>query len=136
MSVKITGLPELLNTLENRLGKKKMDAIVDRALTEGGVVFGMELRRQLAKMTPGRGYSKGYTLAEVTITNPREGFWGERQVVVHWTGNHGRYRLIHLNEFGSPQAPRPPGFGLIAQTMERAQGTYREAVASSIRRQI
>lgn len=136
MGVKITGVSQLLTELEGRFNQTKIKSVVDKALTDGSLVFGMELRRQLATFSDGQGYSKGYTLSDMTITEPSDSFNGNRAMVVHWNGPHSRYRIIHLNEWGTILNPHPAGFGKIAKAMEISQGSYGRAVGDSIRRNL
>src|SRR5690625_7550572 len=95
MSVRIEGIHELLNDLEQRLGQKRMQQVSDTALKAGADVFVKELIYQI-ESAGDKGYAKGYTVDEVTVTEPfDEG--GVRTIKVHWRGPHNRYRLIHLN---------------------------------------
>lgn len=136
MAVKVYGVDRLINQLDERFGRKRIDSIVDEALTNGALVFGMELRRQLATFSDGTGYSKGYTLDELTISSPDSGSSGNRSITIHWKGPHNRYRVIHLNEWGTIQNPSPRGKGKIAKAMELARKPYGKAVRDTIRRNL
>lgn len=131
MGVKIYGVNSLLKDLESMFSRTRIDSIIDDALTSGALVFGMELRRQLATFK-----DKGYTLDEMTISNPNASAEGGRSIIVHWKGPHSRYRIIHLNEWGTVNNPSPRGKGKIAAAMSNSQKAYGAAVRNSIRRNL
>lgn len=122
MGVKVTGQEKLIAELEKRFGKAKMQQISDRALKAGAEVFVKELKAQLATFK-----DTGATIREVTISEPFTQS-GVRTVKVHWRGPDNRYRIIHLNEWGTIQNPRPRGKGKIALAMRNAENAYREAI--------
>lgn len=135
MSVRVYGVHRLINELEHRFGKSRVDAIVDEALTAGSLVFGMELRRQLRTFSDGTGYSKGYTLDEMTISEPLDKL-GNRTITVYWRGKHSRYRIIHLNEWGTIKNPNPRGKGKIAKALMLSRQAYGKAVRDVLRRRL
>lgn len=130
MSVDITGLNKLLGELENRLGKKATQRISDQALKEGAEVFVKELKSQFESFR-----DTGASIDEITISNPT---WvgNTRTVKIHWKGPDGRYRIIHLNEFGTVKNPNPDGKGAIARSMRNAENAYRNAIKRAIERGI
>lgn len=130
MAVKVHGVNALISDLESRFGQTKMDSIVDSALTKGTLVFAMELRRQLATFK-----DEGYTLEEMTISPP-DGTAAGRSVRVYWHGPHNRYRIIHLNEWGTIRNPSPRGKGKIAKAMQISKRAYGKAIRDEIRRSI
>lgn len=131
MAVKIHGVNRLLKELDHRFGKKRINEITDEALTMGALLFGMELRRQLATFK-----DKGYTLDELTISPPSANSNGHRSIRVFWRGPHQRYRIIHLNEWGTIRNPRPRGKGKIAKAMELSKKEYAKAIRDTIRRNL
>lgn len=131
MGVKVHGVNRLLKELDQRFDKKRIEAITDEALTMGALVFGMELRRQLATFK-----DKGYTLDELTISPPEPNNRGARSIRVFWRGKHNRYRIIHLNEWGSIRIPNPRGKGKIAKAMELSKKAYGQAIRDTIRRHL
>lgn len=135
MAVKVHGVDRLLNELDGRLGQARMQSIIADAVEAGALVFGMELRRQLATFSDGKGQSQGYTLQELTIMPP-QGDGKETKVIVHWKGSHNRYRIIHLNEWGTIKNPNPRGKGKIAKAMELSKRAYGKAIRDAIRRGI
>ncbi len=136
MAVKVHGVNRLLQELDQKFSKKRIDNIMDDALTQGALVFGMELRRQLATFSDGTGYSKGYTLDELTISPPGLGANRNRSIQIYWRGPRSRYRIIHLNEWGTIRNPRPRGKGKIAKAMKLSQKAYGKAVRDTLRRAI
>lgn len=136
MAVKVHGVNRLLSELDNKFGKKRIDGITDDALTKGALVFGMELRRQLLTFSDGTGYSQGYTVQEVSIGEPGPGDNKSRSLRIYWSGPKGRYRIIHLNEWGTIKNPRPRGKGKIAKAMKLSKKSYGQAIRDEIRRNL
>jgi hypothetical protein len=126
MSVKISGLDKLLKELEQRYGKENIQRVSDKALTDGAEVFVEELKSQFASFK-----DTGASIEEITISEP---LWvgDARTVKVHWRGPKGRYRIIHLNEFGTVKNPNPAGKGAIARAMISAESAYRKAVKQAV----
>lgn len=135
MGVRVYGVTRLLNRLEEKFGKVHIEKVIDEALTNGALVFGMELMRQLKTFSDGTGYSKGYTLDEVVISDPLD-VHGNRTIKVYWKGKNNRYRIIHLNEWGTIKNPRPRGKGKIAKALALSQKAYGKAVRDTIRRRL
>lgn len=133
MGIRIYGTKRLINELESRLGRKRLKKVIDEAITAGALVLGMELRRQLRTFSDGTGYSKGYTVDELTISEPLDSSEG-RTIKIHWRGKHQRYRIIHLNEWGTIRNPNPRGKGKIAKAMTLGKQAYGKAVRDTLRR--
>ncbi|WP_096269502.1 hypothetical protein [Paucisalibacillus globulus] len=127
MSVKIRGLDKLLNELETRLGKDGMQRISDKALIDAANEFVKTLKSEFESFK-----DQGYSIEEITITGP-EWINNVRTVKVHWKGPHGRYRIIHLNEWGTIRNPNPRGKGAIARAMKNSEKAYRDAVRKALR---
>lgn len=127
MSVKVTGLSELLGDLEKRLGKQNMQKVSDKALLAGAKVFVAELERQMETFK-----DQGYSIEEIDIFGP---IWeaGKRIIKIRWRGPHERYRIIHLNEWGTVQNPNPKGKGAIARAMRNCERAYLQAVERAVR---
>ena len=126
MSVEITGLDELLRTLENRYGAANMQRLNDKALLKGADIFVRELKRNFERFK-----DEGYSIEEITISEPRT-VLGVRMVTIHWRGPHSRYRIIHLNEWGTVKNPNPRGKGAIARSIRNAETAYRNAIKESL----
>ncbi|MGW6384986.1 hypothetical protein [Peribacillus butanolivorans] len=127
MSVKIKGEKALVAELERRIGKMKAQQLSDKALKRGAQVFIKELKSQFESFK-----KTGASIEEMKISEP---MWvaGVRTVKVYWRGPKERYRIIHLNEFGTVQNPNPKGKGSIARAMRNAERAYREAIKQAIR---
>ncbi|MDY0396779.1 HK97 gp10 family phage protein [Virgibacillus halophilus] len=128
MSVKVTGLEQLLGELDRRFGKEAMERISDAALLRGAEIFVKELNASIG--TSGK-YAKGWSVEDTSIEGP-EYIGGVKTVKVHWNGPHGRYRIIHLNEWGTVKIPSPPRKGAIARAMRNAEHAYREAIKQAV----
>lgn len=122
------GLDQVLDDLEQRFGKDNMDRISDAALLKGADVFVKELKASIG--TSGK-YAKGWTVEDITISGP-EYIGGTKVVKVHFNGPHGRYRIVHLNEWGTVKSPNPPRKGAIARAMRNAEQAYREAIKQAV----
>ncbi|MEI3596906.1 MULTISPECIES: HK97 gp10 family phage protein [unclassified Oceanobacillus] len=128
IDIKMTGVNELLEELDRRFGKENMDRISDAALLKGAEVFVKELKASIG--TSGK-YAKGWTVEDITISGPQY-IGGVKVVKVHFNGPHGRYRIIHLNEWGTVKIPNPPRKGAIARAMRNAENAYREAIKQAV----
>lgn len=126
MSVKITGLEKLLNNLEKRYGQQNMQSVSDKALLAGAKIFVKELKSQFESFK-----DTGASIDEITISEP---MWlgNVRTVKVHWRGPNNRYRIIHLNEWGTIKNPNPQGKGAIARALKNAEAAYRNAIKKAI----
>lgn len=126
MGVEIKGERELLKQLERRIGEEAARRIGDEGLKQGARLFVKELERQFEHFK-----DKGFSIDEITITGPLN-FAGERVMRIHWVGPHDRYRVIHLNEWGTIKNPNPDGKGAIARALKNSEDAYRAAVKQAI----
>lgn len=129
MSVKINGFEKLLKDLETRFGTGRTQQISDQALKAGAKVYVKELKSQLEMFR-----DTGATVDEVTISEP-ETINGSRTIKVYWKGPKNRYRIIHLNEWGTIKNPNPAGKGAIARSLQSAASAYRNAIKQEIARE-
>lgn len=127
MSVKLTGEKKLLADIEKHIGKLKVQQLSDMALKKGAEVFVSELKSQFESFK-----DTGATIDEMTISEP---MWvnGSRTIKIHWSGPENRYRIIHLNEFGTVKNPNPKGKGAIARAMRNAEKEYRDTIKRVIK---
>ena len=130
MKAEIKGQKQLMADLERRLGPTVMKRKVDAAITAGAKVFVKELKQQFQTFR-----DTGASIDEITISEP---FWmdGVRTVRVHWKGPKNRYRIIHLNEWGTVKNPNPRGKGAIARALKNSEKAYRDAIRRSLGRSI
>lgn len=122
MSVKISGMDKLLKDLEARLGKEAMQQISDQALMDAAEVFVEELKKEFAGFKDTGGSLEEITISPIKLIN------GVRTIKIHWSGPKGRYRIIHLNEWGTIRNPRPRGKGAIARTLNNSKKAYQDAL--------
>lgn len=128
MSVEIRGLSELLGDLERRFGEQAVIRISDEALVEASLVFKAALIAQLAMFK-----DTGATLDELTFSDPYNKD-GVRTITVHWKGPKNRYRVIHLNEYGTVKNPNPRGKGSITRAVQLSEASYARAIRNAIER--
>ncbi|MGM9925599.1 MAG: hypothetical protein ACI35R_15230 [Bacillus sp. (in: firmicutes)] len=127
MSVSIKGDRQLLAELERRFGPMHVQRISDRALLKGAQVFKRELEQQFERFK-----KTGASKEEITIADPVT-LNGNRTVRIHWKGPKGRYRIIHLNEWGTVKNPNPRGKGAVARAMRNAENAYRETIKKALK---
>lgn len=122
------GMNELLAELDRRFGEENMNRISDAALLKGAEVFVKYLKSSIG--TSGK-YAKGWTVDDITISDPVY-ISGVKTIKVHFNGPRGRYRIVHLNEWGTVKIPNPPRKGAIARAMRNAEHAYREAIKQAV----
>lgn len=118
MTVKLKGLKEIEQALERKYGKQKMKKITDKALIAGGQVIIKEIQVNFQSFK-----DTGASIDEVTLSKPYS-LNGVRTIKVHWKGPKDRYRIIHLNEFGTVKNPNPDGKGAIDRALRSGRDTY------------
>lgn len=128
IKMNLIGMNELLSELDRRFGKENMERISDKALLKGAELFVKVLNKSIG--TSGK-YAEGWTVEDTSIEGPVY-VGGVKTVKVHWNGPHGRYRIIHLNEYGTVKNPNPPRKGAIARAMREAEHAYREIIKQAV----
>ena len=128
MSVEIRGEAAILAELERRFGQARIQRVSDEALREGAKVFVKELKSQLL---PAK--KKGDTIKEITVSEPFT-IAGMRMIRVYWKGPRNRYRIIHLNEYGTVKNPNPKAKGAIARAVRNSERAYRNVIEETLRR--
>lgn len=127
MTVELTGMAEIQAEIERRLGTQRMQQISDVALKSAAQVFVNELKSQFQTFADTRA-----SLEEITSTEPHTEN-GVRKITVHWKGPKGRYRIIHLNEFGTVKNPNPRGKGAIAKALRNSETAYKNTIEQILR---
>lgn len=130
MSVEVRGEAKLIAELEKRLGKSAMNRISDDALKKGADVFVKELQRQFSSWKKTGASHDEITVSDIIVVK------GVRTIRIHWRGPDNRYRIIHLNEWGTVKNPNPSGKGAVARAMRNAQAEYRRVIKDAVRRGI
>lgn len=118
MTVKLKGLKEIEQALERKYGKQKMKKITDKALIAGGQVIIKEIQSNFQSFK-----DTGASIDEVTLSRPYL-LNGVRTIKIHWKGPKDRYRIIHLNEFGTIKNPNPDGKGAIDRALRSGRDAY------------
>lgn len=121
-------MKELEKSLESKFGRHHMRRIVDKALIKGAQVFKKEIAKQFESFK-----DTGQSIKEIHISKPMT-INGIREVKIYWRGPKNRFRIIHLNEFGTIKNPNPAGKGAIQRAMRAAQRTYVNEVRSALER--
>ena len=130
MSVSIRGQKKLIEELERRYGPLRVQRISDVSLMRGAQVFVKELKSQFASFK-----DTGASIEEITISKPYE-VSGVRTVKIHWKGPKGRYRIIHLNEWGTINNPNPRGKGAVARALRNAEKEYGRVIKQSLKERL
>lgn len=127
MTVNITGIPNLMAEVERQFGAQRLTQISDDALQRASQVFVNELKSEFESFK-----DTGASIDEITLSAPT---WinGVRTITVHWRGPKERYRVIHLNEFGTVKNPNPEGKGAIARALRNSENAYKQAIENALR---
>lgn len=122
MAVKITGLPALQEALQARYGQARMQHLADQAIYKGAEVIVKELEQNFQSFR-----DTGASIDEITISEPMVSAAGRRREI-HWVGPDDRYRLIHINEWGTIKNPNPAGKGKVAASLEGGKKAYKRVI--------
>lgn len=133
MSIEIRGINELENAIAAAYSGTKARKIRKDAINAGGEVVMEQLKKNFEafKMT-------GYSKQEIMRTDAKTKSDIEG-LQIGWNGPHGRWRLIHLNEFGYTRKGKqytPRGFGTIQKTVEQTRKGYLDTVAGEMRKML
>ncbi len=127
---RITGVEELQKAIEQAYAGTRAKSMQKEALNAGGEVVVNTLKKNFEPFK-----DTGYSQEDIVRTNART-HDGAEEIKVGWSGDHGRWRLVHLNEFGYTRKGKqytPKGFGAIAKSIEEAKQEYVQAVAGKLR---
>lgn len=128
VNVELKGLKELERELESLYGKAKMKRIIDESLKVGGKVIIENIKRNFEDFK-----DTGASKAEVALSKPYYSN-GVRTIKIYWKGPKNRWRIIHLNEFGTVKNPNPQGKGAVERAMRSGQEAYVQAVKQRLKR--
>lgn len=134
MKAELHGLAQLERELDKRLGNRAMQRVSDDALKQGAKMYKSAINNQISRR-PDKGYAQGYTIKDTDISEPMT-LNGVRTIRIHWNSSHGRYRIIHLNEFGTVKNPNPPRKGAIAVALQKGETAYKEVIKDVLRRSL
>lgn len=128
MSVKIEGTQELIRRIEQEYGEAKMLKAKENALRKGANYFRDTLRQNFALFK-----DTGASMEEMTLTQPYSVHGSTTTIKLHWRGPHERYRIIHLNEYGTVKNANPRGKGTIGRTIIATRKPYEQIIKESLR---
>lgn len=133
MSVEIRGLEDLQKAIANAYSGAQAKRIRKQALNTGGDVVVEQMKKNFEAFK-----GAGFSQEEIMRTDARTKNDIE-ELKIGWNGEHGRWRIIHLNEFGYTRKGKqytPRGFGVIAKTVEQSKEEYFHTVADELRRSL
>lgn len=119
MTSTITGVNEIIRNLESKLGPAKTNRVVNKALRNA--------RQQVyddVKSATATYMDTGATNAEVVKSGVKGASKGIKTIEVGFNGPKGRWRLVHLNEFGYTRYGRnyhPRGFGKLQEVVDKTE---------------
>lgn len=128
MGIKVKGLDTLYVELEKRFGQRKLQAIIDKALIAGAKVIEKKLKENFETFK-----DTGESIREITIDKPKT-LNGVRTIMIHWQGPENRWKIIHLNEYGSVKNPNPRGKGAIDRSLRAGSDAYYKTIEREISR--
>lgn len=127
------GMDELINYFNQYANSDNFQRASKKALKEGAEVVAQSIKNSL-ETTKDKGYSKGYTVEDITVGTPRKTSTGF-VCKIGWNGEHSRYRLVHLNEFGYSKGGKtyyPPMLGKVQKGVTDAKDEYVDVVKKTI----
>ena len=127
---KITGIEELEKAIERMYSGSKAKRIKKEALNAGGDLIVENLKKNFESFQ-----DTGYSKDDIVRTQARSRGDTE-ELSIGWSGEHGRWRLVHLNEFGYTRRGKqytPKGFGAIDKTRKESKEGFIQTVAGKLR---
>ncbi|GGA99637.1 hypothetical protein ERX37_05475 [Macrococcus hajekii] len=126
MAVKVEGIKELEAQLEKRFGKAHSQRWIDKGLIAGAKIVKKAVFEHFNEFK-----DTGASQREITISDPVT-LNGVRTVKIYWKGPNDRFKIIHLNEFGTIKNPNPDGKGAVERALREARETYFKVVKSEV----
>ena len=124
MSVKITGMEQMMNEISRRV-KQVSEKDAGAAVQSGAEVVHQQMQKNFEQFA-----DTGASKDEMKMSEVRtEG--GNIKVFIYWEGPQQRYRLIHLNEKGYTRDGKrymPRGVGAIARALRSSESVYFQRV--------
>lgn len=127
---KVTGMEDIQKALLEACSGAKAKRVRKEALNSGADVIVEQMK---ANFDPFK--DTGYSRDEIMRTDARTKNDIE-ELKIGWNGEHGRWRLVHLNEFGYTKMGKqytPRGFGAIAKSLTEAQPGFEQEVTRRMR---
>lgn len=132
-NVEFQGVTETIQSLEKKLGTKKIRKVTRDAIDEGASDVEEQLKWALLTFK-----DTGATVDEVVRSLASYKNYNA-EAEIGWNGPKQRYRLIHLNEWGYTRNGRqikPRGFGVITKSLKSSEKIYLNAVARELRNKL
>lgn len=126
----IKGVEELQKAIVEAYSGAKARQIKKEALDAGGEVVANQLRQNFEAFK-----DTGYSKDEIMKTDAKSRNNVE-ELKIGWRGEHERWRLVHLNEFGYNKKGKqytPKGFGAISKTIQESKEDYFNTVAGRLK---
>lgn len=124
MSVKITGMEQMMNEISRRV-KQVSKENAGAAVQSGASIVHQQMQKNFELFA-----DTGASRDEMKISEVRtEG--GNIKVFIYWEGLRERYRIIHLNEKGYTRNGKrymPRGVGAIARALRSSEAVYFQRV--------
>lgn len=133
MSVQFEGFEEVLQKLDKQKSDRELSKITKQALIKGAEVVKKEVAKEFVKFK-----DTGASIDEIVISNVTSK-QGVKQIKIGWNGPKGRYRIIHLNEFGYNEhghRVKPSGFGAINRAIQNSRQDYLQTVLRELKKHI
>lgn len=126
---KLTGLDDVLEKLEEKLGERKVKQIVNDSLRAAGQEIEPEFRSVISSYR-----DTGRTVNEITVSRVVR-VDGIPKIKIGFRGGvkQARWRLVHLQEFGYDGNGSPRGLGKIRNFSSKLEGTYPDIIARELR---
>ena len=133
MSVKFNGFDDVLKELEKQMKPRQLSKVTNDALEKGAEVVKEEVVKELKKFE-----DTGASIEEIVISkvSTRDGV---KTIRLGWNGPKGRYRIIHLNEFGydkNGEKVKPKGYGALKRAIDNSQKDYFETVGKELKKHL
>lgn len=129
----IQGMEGLLRVITEMHSGNKAKRIRKEALNAGGNLAVNQLKKNFESFQ-----DKGYSRDEIVRSDARTKNDVE-ELKIGWNGEHGRWRLIHLNEFGYSRKGKqytPKGFGVIGKTIMETKDEYAKTVREELKKSL
>lgn len=124
MSVKITGMEQMMNEISRRV-KQVSEKDAGAAVQSGAEVVHQQMQENFEQFA-----DTGASKDEMKISEVRTEV-GNIKVFIYWEGPRERYRIIHLNEKGYTRDGKrymPRGVGAIARALRSSEEVYFQRV--------
>ncbi|WP_146548768.1 HK97 gp10 family phage protein [Rummeliibacillus suwonensis] len=130
MSIKFNGFDEVLKELEKQMKSSQLSKVTNKALEKGAEVVKKEVVKEFEKFKDTGASIEEIVISKVSVRG------GEKSVKLGWNGPKGRYRIIHLNEFGydkNGKKIKPKGYGALKHAIDNSQQAYFDSVYKELK---